>query len=149
VRNTNIANLLKSGPDAASPLDGQRWWPKVKRLDTLWVGKYPRSASKNDKDGEYNFIGCAINRAGYCNTWPTPILFNGEGGSTCSGHESRTKCQSTAAEHGLPLLSRGRLRRRDRLSWDPGVVSGDRARVRRRGTKSSAVASTSRTTRPA
>ncbi len=115
----NIANLLKSAPDAASPLDGRALVAKkVKRLDIMG-GKYPPFASKNDKDGEYNFIEDAPSTALVCNTWPTPILFNGEGGSTCSGR----RVTYEMPEHN-PLSMAYRCYPNvgyagDRLSWDP------------------------------
>ncbi len=115
----NIANLLKSGADAASPLDGRALVAKkVKRLDIMG-GKYPPSPSRNDKDGEYNFIEDAPSTALVCRTWPTPILFNGEGGSTCSGR----RVTYEMPEHN-PLSMAYRLYpgvgyAGDRLSWDP------------------------------
>jgi len=115
----NIANLLKSGPDAASPLDGPALVAKkVKRLDVMG-GKYPPFASKNDKDGEYNFIEDAPSTSLVCATWPTPILFNGEGGSTNSGR----RVTYEMPEHN-PLSMAYRCYPNvgyagDRLSWDP------------------------------
>ena len=59
----NLANLLKSRPDAASPLDGPALVAKkVKRLDIMG-GKYPPDASRNPKDGEFNFMQDQIGRA--------------------------------------------------------------------------------------
>jgi inosine-uridine nucleoside N-ribohydrolase len=79
----NLANLLKSRPDEASPLDGRASeGKKVKRLDIMG-GTYPPFANK--KEGEWNFKQEPAAAALFCSTWPTPILFNGEGGSTCSG----------------------------------------------------------------
>lgn len=115
----NIANLLKSAPDAASPLDGRALVAKkVKRLDIMG-GKYPPSPSRNDKDGEYNFVEDAPSTALVCSTWPTPILFNGEGGSTCSGR----RVTYEMPEHN-PLSMAYRCYPNvgyagDRLSWDP------------------------------
>lgn len=115
----NIANLLKSAPDAASPLDGRALvMKKVKRLDIMG-GKYPPFASKNDQDGEYNFKEDAASTALVCNTWPTPILFNGEGGSTNSGR----RVTYEMPEHN-PLSMAYRCYPNvgyagDRLSWDP------------------------------
>ena len=115
----NIANLLKSGPDAASPLDGRALVAKkVKRLDIMG-GKYPPSPSRNDKDGEYNFIEDAPSTALVCSTWPTPILFNGEGGSTCSG---RRVTYEMPEHNPLSMAYRcypGVGYAGDRLSWDP------------------------------
>ncbi len=115
----NIANLLKSSADAASPLDGSALVAKkVKRLDVMG-GKYPPDASRNAKDGEFNFMQDPASTALVCSTWPTPVLFNGEGGSTCSGrrvtyempeHNPLTVAYKHSASSGFAG---------DRLSWDP------------------------------
>jgi Inosine-uridine preferring nucleoside hydrolase/Bacterial Ig-like domain (group 2)/F5/8 type C domain len=115
----NIANLLKSAPDAASPLDGRALVAKkVKRLD-LMGGKYPPSPSRNDQDGEYNFVEDAPSTALVCSTWPTPILFNGEGGSTNSGrrvtYEMPEHNPLSMAYRNYPGVGYAG----DRLSWDP------------------------------
>lgn len=115
----NIANLLKSGPDAASPLDGRALVAqKVARLDVMG-GKYPPFASQNDQEAEYNFKEDAASTALVCSTWPTPILFNGEGGSTNSGR----RVTYEMPEHN-PLSMAYRCYPNvgyagDRLSWDP------------------------------
>jgi hypothetical protein len=79
----NIANLLNSPPDASSPLDGRELVArKVKRLDIMG-GTYPPEA--NPKAAEWNFLQDRVAAVRVCSHWPTPILFNGEGGSTISG----------------------------------------------------------------
>ena len=113
----NLANLLKSRPDEASPLDGPALVAKkVKRLDVMG-GKYPPSASK--KDGEWNFVQDPAAAALVCSTWPTPVLFNGEGGSTCSGrrvtYEMPEHNPLTLAYRAFPGVGFAG----DRLSWDP------------------------------
>jgi inosine-uridine nucleoside N-ribohydrolase len=76
----NLANLLKSVPDAASPLEGRALIAKkVERLEVMG-GTYPPFANK--KEAEWNFKQDPAATALVCSTWPTPILFNGEGGST-------------------------------------------------------------------
>ena len=115
----NVANLLKSAPDAASPLDGRALVAKkVKRLDIMG-GNYPPSASRNDQDAEYNFKEDAASTALVCSTWPTPILFNGEGGSTNSGrrvtYEMPEHNPLTLAYRHYPNVGFAG----DRLSWDP------------------------------
>ena len=55
---------------------------KVKKLEVMG-GTYPPFANK--KEGEWNFKQDPAAAALVCSTWPTPVLFNGEGGSTCSG----------------------------------------------------------------
>jgi hypothetical protein len=113
----NLANLLKSGPDAASPLDGRALAEKkVKRLDVMG-GNYPPSG--NRKDAEWNFKQDPASAALVASTWPTPILFNGEGGSTCSGRrvtfempEHNPLTLAYALYPGVGFAG-------DRLSWDP------------------------------
>ena len=113
----NIANLLKSGPDNASPLNGPALIAKkVRRLEVMG-GTYPPAT--NIKEGEWNFKQDPAAAALVCSTWPTPILFNGEGGSTCSGrrvtyempeHNPLTMAYRVSADVGFAA---------DRLSWDP------------------------------
>jgi len=113
----NIANLLKSRPDRASALDGNALVAKkVKRLDVMG-GNYPPNASK--KDAEWNFKQDPASAALVATEWPTPILFNGEGGSTMSGR----RVTYEMPEHN-PLSMAHRLYpgvgfAGDRLSWDP------------------------------
>ena len=112
----NIANLLRSRPDEASPLDGRALvGKKVKRLDIMG-GNYPPFANK--KDGEWNFKQDPAAAALVCSTWPTPILFNGEGGSTCSGrrvtYEMPEHNPLTMAYRHYPGVGFAG----DRLSWD-------------------------------
>ena len=113
----NLANLLRSGSDAASPLDGPALIAKkVKRLDIMG-GNYPPFA--NPKDGEWNFKQDPAAAALVCSTWPTPVLFNGEGGSTSSG---RRVTYEMPEHNPLTLAYRhygGVGFAGDRLSWDP------------------------------
>jgi hypothetical protein len=113
----NLANLLKSRADAASPLDGPALLAKkVKRLDIMG-GNYPPSANK--KEAEWNFKQDPAAAALVCSTWPTPVLFNGEGGSTCSG---RRVTYEMAEHNPLTMAYRhcpGVGFAGDRLSWDP------------------------------
>ncbi len=111
----NLANLLKSGPDKASPLDGPALVArKVKQLQVMG-GNYPPAKAK---EGEWNFKQDPAAAALVCSSWPTPILFNGEGGSTCSGR----RVTYEMPEHN-PLTMVYRLYpgvgfAGDRLSWD-------------------------------
>jgi len=113
----NIANLLKSRPDRASALDGGALVAKkVKRLDVMG-GNYPPNANK--KDAEWNFKQDPASAALVASGWPTPIIFNGEGGSTMSGR----RVTYEMPEHN-PLSMAHRLYpgvgfAGDRLSWDP------------------------------
>jgi hypothetical protein len=113
----NLANLLKSRPDEASPLDGAALVAKkVRRLDVMG-GTYSPSAKK--KEGEWNFAQDPAAAALVCSTWPTPVLFNGEGGSTCSGrrvtYEMPEHNPLTMAYRHYPGVGFAG----DRLSWDP------------------------------
>ena len=104
----NLANLLKA--DAALVAK------KVKLLHIMG-GHYPPES--NRKDAEYNFQKDAPSAALVCEQWPTPILFNGEGGSTSSGRrvtyempEHNPLTMAYAAYPGVGFAG-------DRLSWDP------------------------------
>lgn len=113
----NLAHLLLSRPDAASPLDGRTLVAKkVKRLEIMG-GNYPPNASRND--AEWNFKQDPVSAAAVCSDWPTPVRFNGEGGSTNSGR----RVTYEMPEHN-PLtmaysLYPGVGFAGDRLSWDP------------------------------
>lgn len=112
----NLANLLRSLPDEASPLDGPALVAKkVKRLEVMG-GNYP--PHPNEKDAEWNFKQDPAAAALVCSTWPTPILFNGEGGSTCSG---RRVTYAMPEHNPLTMAYRhypGVGFAGDRLSWD-------------------------------
>jgi hypothetical protein len=111
----NLANLLRSPPDDTSPLDGGALVArKVKRLDVMG-GNYPPSRAN---EAEWNFKQDPASAALVCSTWPTPVLFNGEGGSTNSGR----RVTYEMPEHN-PLTMAYRLYpgvgfAGDRLSWD-------------------------------
>ena len=113
----NLSNLLKSGPDEASPLDGEALVAqKVKRLEVMG-GTYPPFA--NTKEAEWNFKQDPAAASLVCSAWPTPIIFNGEGGSTCSGrrvtYEMPEHNPLTMAYRHYPGVGFAG----DRLSWDP------------------------------
>lgn len=112
----NIANLLKSQPDEISDLDGAALVAKkVKRLDVMG-GKYPPQG--NLQEGEWNFQQDPESAAIVCSNWPTPILFNGEGGSTNSGRRITFEMPEhnplTMAYRHYPNVGFAG----DRLSWD-------------------------------
>ncbi len=113
----NIANLLKSKPDDASSMDGAALVAKkVKRLEVMG-GMYPPQG--NSKEGEWNFKQDPASAALVCSAWPTPVLFNGEGGSTNSG---RRVTFETPEHNPLTMAYRhypGAGFAGDRLSWDP------------------------------
>ena len=104
----NLANLLKSDPALVAK--------KVKILHVMG-GHYPPQAKQ--KDAEYNFQKDPASAALVCTQWPTPVLFNGEGGSTSSGrrvtYEMPEHNPLTMAYAAYPSVGFGG----DRLSWDP------------------------------
>ena len=87
-----------------------------RRLDVMG-GHYPPFASA--KDAEWNFKMDPASASLICSEWPTEILFNGEGGSTCSGrrvtHEMPEHNPLTVAYTAYPGVGYAG----DRLSWDP------------------------------
>jgi len=112
----NLGNLLKSGPDAASPLDGTALVArKVKRLDIMG-GSYPPSPIA---EGEFNFKQDPASTALVCSTWPTPILFNGDGGATLSGRRVTYEMPEHNPLTLAYMLSASVGFAGDRLSWDP------------------------------
>lgn len=114
----NLANLLKSRPDEVSPLDGPALVArKVKRLDVMG-GKYPPDASHHAKDGEFNFMQDPASTALICSAWPTPVLFNGEGGSTSSGRRVIYEMPEHNPLTLAYMLSDSVGFAGDRLSWD-------------------------------
>lgn len=118
----NIANLLESGADASSDLDGADLvMRKVKRLDVMG-GKYPPQVSKDAKDAEWNFAQSARSAAKVCKDWPTPILFNGAGGSTLAGRRATYDMPEHNPLTMAYTLYPGTGYGGDRMSWDP--ISG-------------------------
>ena len=104
----NMANLLKADSALISK--------KVKLLHVMG-GHYPPDGNK--KEAEYNFQKDPASAALVCAKWPTPVLFNGEGGSTNSGRrvtyekpEHNPLTMAYAAYPGVGFAG-------DRLSWDP------------------------------
>ena len=111
----NIANLLNSAPDKASPLDGKALVAKkVKRLEIMG-GIYPHL---HLNDPEWNFVQDPASAALVCSTWPTPILFNGEGGSTNSGRRVAYEMPEHNPHTMVYKLYPGVGFAGDRLSWD-------------------------------
>lgn len=89
---------------------------KVKRL-VVMGGRYGSDASA--KDAEWNFAQDPVSASQVCATWPSPVLFNGDGGGVNSGRRATYEMP----EHN-PLTMAFRLYpgvgyAGDRLSWDP------------------------------
>ncbi|QDV15289.1 Inosine-uridine preferring nucleoside hydrolase [Rosistilla oblonga] len=77
---TNLANLLKSKPDQASPLDGEALVKQKVRLLSLMAGAFPKPAEavgrlKNHKG--YNIIKDIPSAQTVAHHWPTPLLWSG------------------------------------------------------------------------
>jgi hypothetical protein len=72
----NLAELLKSPPDAGSPLSGMDLVKKKVKKLVVMGGAYPASDPNN---GEWNFDGDGDgpNTQYVVEKWPTPILFSG------------------------------------------------------------------------
>jgi len=73
---SNLAALLDSRPDGASPLDGEAL---VKLKVKQWVcmgGIFP-SGRFPDGQGEYNFMYDTAASVRAVNDWPTPVVFSG------------------------------------------------------------------------
>jgi hypothetical protein len=110
----NLANLLASGPDAASPLGGRDLVArKVSRLVCMG-GRYP-----SGKEWNFEQDGAAAKRV--AGEWPTEILFSGSeiGGGLCTGRRVALEAPEhnplTLAFAHYPDVGFGG----DRLSWDP------------------------------
>ena len=115
----NLANLLKSRARCRrAALDGRALVAKkVKRLDVMG-GTYPPFANKKESGNGTSQQDPAA-AALVCSQWPTPVLFNGEGGSTCSGRRVTYEMPehnplTMAYRHYTGVGFAG-----DRLSWDP------------------------------
>ncbi len=73
---TNLAALLDTRPDEASPLDGEAL---VKQKVKEWVcmgGVFPEGSFPGGQ-GEYNFMYDTVASVRAINDWPTPVVFSG------------------------------------------------------------------------
>jgi len=112
----NLGNLLASSADATSPLAGPELVKKkVKKLFVMG-GTYP---PKENKSGEWNFLQDPKSAVVVCSTWPTPVVFDGDGGDVNSGR----RVTAVMPEHNPLTLAYtnypGSGYGGDRLSWDP------------------------------
>lgn len=73
---TNLARLLDSKPDAASPLDGKSLVAKKVRLLSIMAGAFsPERVAKRAK--EYNIVTDAPAARKLMAEWPTPVVASG------------------------------------------------------------------------
>jgi inosine-uridine nucleoside N-ribohydrolase len=70
---TNLDALLRSGPDAASPLDGVELVRRKVKEWAIMGGRFPES----DGDGEFNLATYPEATAYVLAHWPTPAVFSG------------------------------------------------------------------------
>ena len=112
---TNMADLLKSGPDNSSPLSGRELVEaKVKELVSMG-GRWPNSPKK---EGEYNFHmdGAAAHKV--ISDWPGKIVFTGLGKDVMTG--SRLVAEGPK-DNPVPAFYRNFFkghRVSERSSWD-------------------------------
>ncbi len=110
---TNFRNLLQSGPDDYSPLDGREL---VSRKVRLWVcmgGRFPSGR-------EYNLHIDASASASAIEHWPTPIVFSGWeiGNRIRTGRGLREAAESSPVRRAYELYNQIS----DRQSWDQAAV---------------------------
>lgn len=110
---TNFANLLKTGPDAASDLDGVAL---VRRKVRAWVtmgGRFPEGR-------EANLIHDGPAAAYAIGHWPTPIVFSGWE----IGNQIMTGARLSEAPEGTPVRRAYELYNglKDHQSWDQTAV---------------------------
>ncbi|TWU54674.1 Inosine-uridine preferring nucleoside hydrolase [Rubripirellula tenax] len=77
---TNLANLLKSQPDAISPLDGEQLVKKKVRLLSIMAGAFTQIMGDKGHPydhKEYNIVKDIPSAKTIANDWPTPILWSG------------------------------------------------------------------------
>jgi inosine-uridine nucleoside N-ribohydrolase len=73
---TNLARLLESGPDDASPLPGRELVSKKVRLLSIMAGAFAPIDGK-ERYGEYNVVQDLDSARSLVEGWPTPIVFSG------------------------------------------------------------------------
>lgn len=79
---TALAQLLESGADTISPLDGRGLVAaKVERLVTMAIGTYPEGADR------FNWAMDRVGAATVLNGWPTPITVSEVGGNVLTGRD--------------------------------------------------------------
>lgn len=72
---TNLANLLDSGPDAHSPLNGRDLAAKKVRLISIMAGAFALIDGREHK--EYNVVKDLPAAQKLAREWPTPIVYSG------------------------------------------------------------------------
>jgi purine nucleosidase len=117
---TNLARLLDSKSDDASPLDGTALVKRKVRLLSVMAGKFGPTAEK-DRYQEYNVVNDVKPAQQLCRRWPAPIVFSGieVGEMICYPARSIEQDYNYVAHH--PLAEAYRLLVKmpcDRPTWD-------------------------------
>lgn len=116
---TNLRNLLDSGPDVHSSLDGETLVQKKVKQWVCMGGLFPGGRFP-DGGGEYNLMWDTVASARAINDWPTPIVF--------SGFEIGARVKVGSALRGTPETNPVRACYdyyngiQDRESWDLTAV---------------------------
>ncbi|MFC2111890.1 nucleoside hydrolase, partial [Bacteroidota bacterium] len=117
---TNLANLLKSGADDYSPLEGRELIDKKVKKWVAMAGEFPEGYEFNVyKDAEASYYTF--------NHWPTPVLFSGFeiGNSILTGHqvaESGSAGNPVAWAYQYNLKTWEGKHVKNRQSWDQTAV---------------------------
>jgi len=117
---TNLANLLHSGPDPVSPLDGMALVKKKVKLLVSMAGSYPSGR-------EFNIFNDAEASRFALENWPTPVILSGFeiGAKIKTGlpliHNAaiRNDPAKDAFAHNIPLAKEDAA---GRMSWDETTV---------------------------
>ena len=113
---TNIRNLLRSGPDAHSPLVGPEL---VRRKVIRWVcmgGRYPRHLDPR-VFGNFKTDPAATVEA--CRDWPVEVVFSGLGDNILTGSRLRQTRPENPVRRAYELYLG---KQPARPSWDPIAV---------------------------
>jgi hypothetical protein len=110
---TNLRNLLRSGGDASSPLDGTALVKKKVRAWVCMGGTFP-------KGREYNLYSDAPASVEVAKRWPTPAVFSGFeiGDEIMTGGKLRGSPASSPVRRAFELFNG----LQNRQSWDETAV---------------------------
>ena len=111
---TNLEDLLVSGPDDLSPLDGLELVRRKVKLWSCMGGRYPSSGEQ----GEFNFATYPEATAYVLGHWPTPVMFSGGelGEKVLTG--ARLMKKYDPARHPVARAYLEYTGGKDRMSWD-------------------------------
>ena len=116
---TNLARLLRSSPDEASPLVGDDLVKRKVRLLSIMAGWF--QPVKRKIRAEYNVVADIESARAIAADWPTPIVWSGYEIGTAMRYpqESIDRDYRYVAHHPLPEAYRlGFPRPHDRPTWD-------------------------------